>query len=60
MKVELESGVWLKTDIEGDPGRTLVEEEATEFDSIGEARAALSEARKFRPFEGALIIDSFL
>ena len=56
MKVELESGVWL-ADGEGDPARTLVEENAAEFVSMQAAMVALSAARAFRPFKNALIHD---
>lgn len=57
MIVELEKGVWL-ADGEGDPPRTLVKENAKEFD-MDEALKALAEARKFRPFKKAEIIDEF-
>jgi hypothetical protein len=36
MKVELEKGVWL-ADWEGDPGRTVVEANAQEFENMKEA-----------------------
>lgn len=52
--VELESGVWL-AETEGDPGRTLRHEDAQQFGSMAEAAAALTAARKYRPFERACI-----
>lgn len=52
--VELEQGVWL-TDGEGDPPRTLREENATRYDSMIEAARALTDARTFRPFKNATI-----
>jgi len=54
MKVELESGVWL-AEGEGDPPRTLDENNAKEFISITEACRALTQARKYRPFEKAVV-----
>jgi len=59
MKVLLEKGVWI-ADGEGDPPRTTVEENAKNYDNIKDALAALAEARKFRPFENAEIVDGFL
>lgn len=58
MIIQLEDGVWL-ADGEGDPPRTLVKENAKEFADMNEALEALTEARKFRPFEKAEIIDDF-
>lgn len=58
MKVELEKGVWL-ADGQGDPSRTLDENNAKDFASIKEATKALTRARTFRPFENAIIHDSF-
>jgi len=55
MKIELESGVWL-ADGEGDPARTLDENNAKEFKTLKEARTALEEARKYRPFKNAVIV----
>jgi hypothetical protein len=55
--VELERGVWLHRG-DGDPSRTLVEENATIFESKAAARRALARARKWRPFtigENAMI-----
>ncbi len=57
MKVKLENGVWL-TDGQGDPPRTLVEGSAKEFATMSEAIAALKEAREFRPFKKAQIIEA--
>lgn len=45
--VELEPGVWL-TDGDGDPSRTLVEDNAKRFFSRRWAKMALTNARKFR------------
>jgi len=56
MKVLLEDGVWLSGG-EGDPPRTLVEENAKEFVTLKEALTALAEARKLRPFKNAQIQD---
>ena len=52
--VELEPGVW----IEGvyDP-RTVVERNAKVFRYRGEAVIALQEARRYRPFLGAKIME---
>ena len=58
MKVLLEDGVWL-ADGEGDPPRTLVEENAKDFVTLGEALTALKEARQLRPFINAQIQDAF-
>jgi hypothetical protein len=54
MKVELENGVWL-AEGEGDPPRTLKEENARQFESIKSACYALIEARKHRPFKNAVV-----
>jgi hypothetical protein len=53
MKVELEPGVWL-ADGEGDPGRTLREENAAEFKTRLDAAKALNKAREYRPFPKAV------
>lgn len=55
--VELEPEVWL-AEMKGDPGRTLVEDSAQQFDSIEDAHIALDAARKFRKFEDAVVIDT--
>ena len=63
MKVLLEPGVWLfgwPAVCEGDPPRTLDESEAYDFDNIEQARKALKEARVYRPFENAQIVDDFI
>ncbi|MCK5606331.1 hypothetical protein KAR91_30805 [Candidatus Pacearchaeota archaeon] len=52
--VELEKGVW-KARWSGDPGRTLVEENAKIFDSLKGAKISLAMARRFRPFKHAVI-----
>lgn len=52
--VELEKGVWIAP-ISGDPGRTLVEENATKFVSEDLAQWALKGARKYRPFANARV-----
>jgi hypothetical protein len=46
--VELEHGVWLCDEIEGDPGRTCVLEHATRYQTISKAEAALTQAKKYR------------
>jgi hypothetical protein len=56
MKVELEPGVWL-AEGEGDPPRTLDEENAKKFNSLKDAVRALAEARKYRKFDKAVISD---
>ena len=56
MKVQLEKGVWL-ADWEGDPGRTIVEENAMEFDDIESAVKAIDKARKYRSFPDATIVE---
>jgi len=53
--VELEKNVWI-AELHGDPGRTVVKENAQQFDNIHEAGRALEESRKYRPFEKANII----
>ena len=54
--IELEPALWI-AEFEGDPGRTLVEANAQEFDSHEDALTALDEARKYRPFKDAAVID---
>ncbi len=58
MKIQLEDGVWL-TDGQGDPPRTLVEDNAKDFLTMEEAVVALGKAREFRPFLDAEFVDSF-
>ena len=63
MRVLLEKGVWLlgwPEVCQGDPPRTLKEENAYEFDTMEQAKQALDEARVYRPFESAEIIDDFI
>lgn len=52
--VELEEGVWL-SDCLGDPGRTLVLENAKVFQGESAAELALVHARRYRPFRSAAI-----
>lgn len=54
MKVQLEEGMWL-ADSEGTPPWALFEENAQEFDTEEAALAALTNARKFRPFQNAML-----
>ena len=58
MTVELEPGVWI-SDGEGDPPRTLDESKAKWFLSAEDARKALTEARKYKPFIGAIIVEEW-
>ena len=59
-KVQLEEGVWL-ADVhgsqEGDPARTYREELAKEFEDMNEAFEALADAREFRPFKDAEVVE---
>lgn len=52
--VELEADVWL-ADGEGDPARTLVQDNAKCFFTKGGATIALEIARGYRPFAGAAV-----
>lgn len=52
--VELEIGCWI-ADWEGDPGRTVVKENAQQFNNFVEAKKALEKAREYRPFKEAVI-----
>ena len=52
--VLLEPGVWIAP-CAGDPGRTLVEDNAERFDFVEDARTALAAACGYRPFLGAKI-----
>lgn len=54
--VELEMGVFVAPWL-GDPGRTLVKEKAMEFKDETSARVALGNARDYREFSGARIIE---
>ncbi len=60
MKVELEKGVWLTDSGNGDPPQTLDEDLATNYKIMREALDALEEARIYRPFKNAVILDDFL
>lgn len=55
--VELEPEVFLDSDAEGDPGRTLDRERAGVYSSYEQAVEALERARIHRPFEGAKVIE---
>jgi len=55
--VRLEDGVWL-ADWSGDPGRTLVRAFAKIFPTYQLAEMAVLAARKYRPFEDALIFPT--
>lgn len=52
--VKLQRGCWL-ADWPGDPGRTLVIDNAKRFDSFEKAARALMRARKYRDFTDATI-----
>lgn len=52
--LELEPGVWL-ADWAGDPGKTLVKENAKTFKTRTDAANALKEAREFETFNDAKI-----
>ena len=52
----LHPGVWIDVDIEGDPGRTLVFDNASRFPSREAAYKALAEARTYRPFKKARVM----
>ena len=54
--VKLEDGVWLAT-WDSDPGRTTVESAAKRFDTHYRAQLALRDARQFRPFADAKIVE---
>jgi hypothetical protein len=54
--VELEPGVWIAP-WTGDPGRTLVEKNARKYSRRQDAKGALTQARKFRPFPHARIVE---
>lgn len=50
----LEPGVWLSSG-NGDPPRVTKKENAKQFATSRDARAALIAARQFRPFSNAII-----
>jgi len=52
--VELQEGCWLAP-WRGDPGRTLVETSAQQFETAEGATHALAQARRYRPFANAVI-----
>lgn len=52
--VQIEPGVWLAP-WRGDPGRTLVLENAKRFKSAHAGECALRTARRWRPFKGAFV-----
>ena len=53
--VELQKGCWI-ADWEGDPGRTIMKENAKLFHSKWKAENALIRARFYRPFRDARIV----
>lgn len=53
---ELEDGVFVAT-WQGDPGRCLDIGNAKEFKTAAAARAAISRARKWRPFINAKVVQ---
>ena len=53
--VELEPGVWT-AEWSGDPGRTLVRNNAKRFKSKRSARTAINSARRYRVFENAKVV----
>ena len=53
--VELESGVWLAS-WDGDPGRTIVKENAKKFKTEEQAKLALEGCRAYRPFIKARVL----
>ncbi len=59
MKVQLEMGVWL-ADGDGDPPRTLIEDNAKEFNSEKEALVALTKAREYSLFKNAVLEEDLL
>jgi len=54
--VKLEKGVWVAP-WSGDPGRTLVQENAQRFRKKHNAQQALTKSRKFRPFISAKVYN---
>lgn len=50
--VELEEGVWLAP-WDGDPGRSIVEDNAKKFPTRSTAKRALKKAQELRPFSNA-------
>jgi hypothetical protein len=52
--VRLEKCCWL-ADWDGDPGRTVVKENARVFPTYETADMAIREAREYRPFKNAVV-----
>lgn len=53
--VELEPGVYLCDEVQGDPGRTLKVGSASVYKSNAKAQTALAKAQRFRAFAGAYL-----
>lgn len=53
--VELEENCWI-ADWEGDPGRTVVKENAKTFKTEKEAEKTLKKALKYRDFQNSKLI----
>jgi len=53
--VELENGVWLCDEIKGDPGRTVVPENATRYRTLRKAEEAMTRAKQYRMWPDHLI-----
>ncbi len=63
MKVLLEENAWLLGWPEacyGNPPITANEEDAYEFDNMQHTKKALKEARVYKPYENAQIVDDFI
>ena len=63
MKVELEPGLWLSnwpSICNGCTQCTIKEESAYNFDSMHHAKQAIKEARIYRPYPNARIVDDFV
>ena len=54
--IELEKDVWL-AEWKGDPGRTLKIENAQKYTDLKEAQSDLIQARTYRPFKKAKILQ---
>ena len=57
--VELEPSVWLCDEIQGDPGRTVVLQNATRYPTIQQAEEALDKAKKYRIWPNHGILPVF-
>lgn len=55
--VELHTGCWIAQTV-GDPGRTLVKENARVYSRWQDAKCGLTWAQKYRPFENAKIVTA--